>query len=63
LIKEEFSASYILGFSYLAEAGAAMSKAGILHRDFTLDNILVFEDPTLPYPLFKICDFGVSGTE
>ncbi len=36
-----------------------MAKQGILHRDLTLDNILVQTDPKL---VFKVCDFGVSGT-
>ena len=50
-----------------------MAEKGILHRDLTLDNILVFEGDQLYYsysgqtsdhfPIFKICDFGVSGTE
>ncbi len=63
IIKDGFPASYVLGFAMLAEAGHEMSKAGILHRDFTLANILAFEDPAIPYPVFKICDFGVSATE
>lgn len=40
-----------------------MSKAGILHRDFTLDNILVFLDSDTSVPIFKICDFGVSAID
>ena len=38
-----------------------MTESGILHRDLTLDNILVFidgDDIT-----FKVCDFGISATE
>ncbi|CDW83921.1 protein kinase domain containing protein [Stylonychia lemnae] len=61
LFQEQFDVKIILGFAYLAEASAQMAKSGILHRDFTLDNILVF--PSDEYPLFKICDFGVSATE
>ena len=47
-----------------------MVDQGILHRDLTLDNILVFEAEAIHsgkkidhFPIFKICDFGVSGTE
>ena len=38
-----------------------MAKAGILHRDLTLDNILVKCEPGKPVSM-KVCDFGVSGT-
>jgi serine/threonine protein kinase len=39
-----------------------MAQAGILHRDLTLDNILVFLDKD-QMPTFKLCDFGMSATE
>ena len=38
-----------------------MSKAGIYHRDLTLDNILAIKEEKGNYQ-FKVCDFGVSGT-
>ena len=37
-----------------------MSKAGIYHRDLTLDNILAIKEGS--HYQFKVCDFGVSGT-
>lgn len=34
-----------------------------MHRDLTLDNILVFRgDEEQQIPIFKVCDFGVSAT-
>ena len=35
-------------FSDLALGCAAMSEAGVQHRDLTLDNILIFHDPSRP---------------
>lgn len=65
LIKLGFPLPYLLSLAELAEGCAEMSKQGILHRDLTLDNILVFEDDDddNSRPVFKICDFGVSATE
>jgi len=40
-----------------------MSKVGVLHRDLTLDNILVFQSKDDECTTFKICDFGVSAIE
>ena len=39
-----------------------MEKAGILHRDLQINNILVFENEKGKIDL-KICDFGVSAFE
>lgn len=33
---------------------------GILHRDITISNVLVFEGPQSQGPAFKISDFGIS---
>ena len=50
----------ILSWAELAEGCHEMSKQGILHRDLTLDNILVLKDQDKIS--LKVCDFGVSGT-
>ncbi len=44
----------------LAEGCDEMAKKGILHRDLTLNNILVKKEGEQIF--LKLCDFGVSGT-
>lgn len=34
---------------------------GVLHKDVTIQNVLVFEGPQSRGPLFKISDFGISA--
>ena len=55
----EFPKDILIAWAELAEGCDEMAKKGILHRDLTLDNILVTQTPSLT---LKICDFGVSGT-
>ena len=60
---------WILHWVDIAEGLQCMSEAGILHRDLTLDNLLVFfrsgteDDADCSNVIFKISDFGVSATE
>eukprot|EP00347_Sterkiella_histriomuscorum_P005424 403356670 len=61
--KEKFPKELLISFADLAMASDDMSSNGILHRDFTLNNLLVFEDQENSRPIFKICDFGVSATD
>ncbi|TNV80449.1 hypothetical protein FGO68_gene15202 [Halteria grandinella] len=64
-----FPLDILLSLSILAEGCSLMSTSGILHRDLTLDNILIHtitstdaKSPHEPQFLMKLCDFGVSGT-
>lgn len=43
-------------FKQIIQGAIAIHEAGILHRDFKLDNILLDSN----YSIIKICDFGVS---
>jgi serine/threonine protein kinase len=58
--RADFPKAVVLALSVLAEGCSLMAHGGILHRDLTLDNILV--DDQSQTLLFKLCDFGVSGT-
>ena len=52
-----------MSWAELADGCVEMSKQGILHRDLTLDNILVTLDPGSSGKVsMKISDFGVSAT-
>jgi serine/threonine protein kinase len=55
-----FPAEILLSWADLASGCHEMAKQGILHRDLTLDNILVVKKDE-KY-VIKVCDFGVSGT-
>ncbi len=59
--KAGFDRGVVKAWAELAEGCAEMAKQGILHRDLTLDNILVSTDEEGKVT-FKVCDFGVSGT-
>ncbi len=56
---EKFDKGILEAWADLAEGCSHMASKGILHRDLTLDNILVSNSQAKP--CFKVSDFGVSG--
>jgi len=73
--RKGYSLAWIKAWANLAEGCDAMSRAGILHRDLQLDNILLFKESSQEEEkseeennkeekvIFKVSDFGVSSTE
>jgi len=57
---EKLDKDILLAWADLAEGCAHIAERGILHRDLTLDNILISLEGGKP--VFKVSDFGVSGT-
>jgi serine/threonine protein kinase len=62
LLEKGFPSGLLQSLADLAEGCDHMAGKGILHRDLTLDNILITLNQSSDSVTLKLCDFGVSGT-